>query len=147
MEIFEAGRVPKADPGSDTVRLAWSADDIQREVALIECATPEPETPEMSEMGLHSGQVVIQHVDTVNVYSQVPAPLPEGDRMDRADRIQLGRHLLDRAEADRHTPEIGGLLAARWASAAFAHALSAQRRRDDHRGPDLDVFCGRPAGP
>ena len=43
--------------------------DIQRKVALIECATPEPETPEMSEMGLHSGQVVIQHVDTVNVYS------------------------------------------------------------------------------
>ena len=99
--------------------------DIQRKVALIECATPEPETPEMSEMGLHSGQVVIQHAATVNVYSQVPAPLPEGDRMDRADRIQLGRHLLDRAEADRHTPEIGGLLAARWASAAFAHALMA----------------------
>ena len=45
--------------------------------------------------------------------------------MDRADRIQFGHYLLDRAEADRHTPEIGGLLAARWASAAFAHALMA----------------------
>ena len=65
--------------------------------------------------------MIIQHAAMVKVYSQVP----EGDRMDRVDRIQIGHHLLDRAEADRHTPEIGGLLAARWASAAFAHALMA----------------------
>ena len=103
-----------------------TAADIQREVALIECAEPEaPEAPEMSEMGLHSGQVVIQHVEHLHVYSQVPAALPEEDRMDRADRIQLVHQLLDRAEADRHTPTIGSLLAARWASGAIAHALMA----------------------
>ena len=102
-----------------------SADDILREVALVECATPEPETPEMSEMGLHSGHVIIQHVDTVNVLNQFPAPLAEGARMDRADRIRFGHYLLDRVEVDRHTPEIGGLLAARWGSGAFAHALMA----------------------
>ena len=102
-----------------------SADDILREVALVECATPEPETPEMSEMGLHSGQVVIQHVDTVNVYNPLPAPLAEGARMDRADRIRFGHYLLDRVDVDRHNPEIGGLLAARWGSGAFAHALMA----------------------
>ena len=73
-----------------------SADDILREVALVECATPEPETPEMSEMGLHSGQVLIQHVDTVNVLNQFPAPMAEGARMDRADRIRFGHYLLDR---------------------------------------------------
>ena len=102
-----------------------TAADIQREVALIECATPESETPETFEMGLHSGQVVIQHVEHLHVYSQVPAALPEEDRMDRADRIQLVHQLLDRAEADRHTPTIGSLLAARWASGAIAHALMA----------------------
>ena len=104
------------------------AEDIVREVALVEGATPEPEapeTPETFEMGLHSGQVIIQHVDTLNVYSQVPAPLPAGAGMDRAARIQFCSYLLDRAEADRHTPETGSLLAARWASGSFAHALMA----------------------
>ena len=102
-----------------------TAADIVREVALVECATPEPETPEMSEMGLHSGPVIIQHAATVNVYSQVPALLAEGACMDRADRIRFGHYLLDRAEVDRHAPEIGGLLAARWGSGAIAHALMA----------------------
>ena len=102
------------------------AEDIKREVALIECAEPSAEGLTLPEMGLHTGQVVIQHVDTVNVLNQqCPAPLAEGARMDRADRIRFGHYLLDRVEVDRHAPEIGGLLAARWASGAFAHALMA----------------------
>ena len=114
--------------GLADIKKAPKADDITREVALVECAEPEPEapeTPETFEMGLHSGQVIIQHVDTLNVYSQVPAPLPAGAGMDRAARIQFCSYLLDRAEADRHTPETGSLLAARWASGSFAHALMA----------------------
>ena len=45
--------------------------------------------------------------------------------MDRTERIRFGHYLLDRVEADRHAPDIGGLLAARWASGAFAQALMA----------------------
>ena len=114
--------------GLADIKKAPKADDITREVALVECAEPEPEAPEAPEtfeMGLHSGQVIIQHAATVNVYSQVPALLAEGACMDRADRIRFGHYLLDRAEVDRHAPEIGGLLAARWGSGAFAHALMA----------------------
>ena len=102
-----------------------TAADIERETALVRGVKPETETPGLPALDLHSGQVVIQHVDTVNVYNQFPAPLAEGARMDGADRIRFGHYLLDRVEVDRHALEIGGLLAARWGSGAFAHALMA----------------------
>ena len=39
--------------------------------------------------------------------------------------MRISRRSLERVELDRHAPEIGGLLAARWGSGAFAHALMA----------------------
>ena len=45
--------------------------------------------------------------------------------MDRAEHIELGRYLLERVDFDRHEPVVGGHLAARWASGAFAHLLMA----------------------
>ena len=43
--------------------------------------------------------------------------------MDRTEHIEFGRLLLERVEIDGQNPNIGHLLAARWASGAFAHAL------------------------
>ena len=123
--VFGVGDLTGQLAGLTKIEQRPTAADIQREVALIECATPEPETPETFEMGLHSGQVIIQHVDHLHVYTSMPALLAEGACMDRADRIRFGHYLLDRTEVDRHAPEIGGLLAARWGSGAFAHALMA----------------------
>ena len=104
-----------------------STTDAEEESALMvpswDCRFPEPAHP--AELGLDARQVVIQHVEHLHVYTSMPAPLAEGARMDRADRIQLVHQLLDRAETDRHTPTIGSLLAARWASGAIAHALMA----------------------
>ena len=45
--------------------------------------------------------------------------------MDRGERIEFGRCLLERVDLDRHAPVVGGHVAARWASGAFAHALMA----------------------
>ena len=45
--------------------------------------------------------------------------------MDREERIEFAHWLLERVEVDRQHPVIGGLLAARWATGAFAHALMA----------------------
>ena len=45
--------------------------------------------------------------------------------MDRAEHIEFGRQLLERLDLDRRAPKIGHLLAADWASGAFAHALMA----------------------
>ena len=58
--------------------------------------------------------------------------------MDRAEHIEFGRYLLERVEWDRHAPVVGGLLAARWASGSFAHALMA------HTG-DQDITAESPA--
>ena len=109
------------------IKFPPSALDAEEESSLLvpalDCQRQDPALP--AGLSLDAGQVVIQHVDTVNVLNQFPAPLAEGARMDRADRIRFGHYLLDRVEGDRHTPEIGGLLAARWGSGAFAHALMA----------------------
>ena len=45
--------------------------------------------------------------------------------MDKQERIEFARWLLERIEVDRQNPVIGDLMAARWASGAFAHALMA----------------------
>ena len=111
--------------GLADIKKAPKADDITREVALVECAEPEPEAPEQPEIGLHGGQLVIQHVEHLHVYGSMPVPVAGEARMDRTERIRFGHYLLDRVEADRHAPDIGGLLAARWASGAFAQALMA----------------------
>ena len=51
--------------------------------------------------------------------------------MDRLERIRFARRLLERMELDRQDPEVGHLLAGRWASGAFAHALMAHTGVDD----------------
>ena len=58
--------------------------------------------------------------------------------MDRTERIGFARCLLERVELDRHAPVVGGHVAARWASGAFAHALMA------HTG-DPDISAESPA--
>ena len=45
--------------------------------------------------------------------------------MDKEERIEFAQWLLDRVEVDRQHPVIGDLMAARWATGAFAHALMA----------------------
>ena len=104
-----------------------SARDAEEESSLLvpglDCQRQEPALH--AGLSLDARPVIIQHVDTVNVVNELPAPLTAGAGMDRAERIRFAHHLLERAEADRHTPEMGALLAARWVSGAFAHAVMA----------------------
>ena len=51
--------------------------------------------------------------------------------MDRAERIAFARRLLELMDLDLQAPEMSRLLAGRWASGAFAHALMAHTGGDD----------------
>ena len=51
--------------------------------------------------------------------------------MDKQERIEFGRFLLERLEIDRHAPVAGALIASRWASGAFAHLLMAHTGEED----------------
>ena len=51
--------------------------------------------------------------------------------MDKAERIEFAHWLLERVEIDRQHPVIGDLMAARWATGAFAHALMAYSGMDN----------------
>ena len=51
------------------------AADNKRETALVMNTAPEPE-PQASELpviGLNARQVILNHVETVNIYTQLPA--------------------------------------------------------------------------
>ena len=51
--------------------------------------------------------------------------------MDRAERIQCSRRLLELMDTHGRDSGIGQMLAGRWASGAFAHALMAHTGCDD----------------
>ena len=51
--------------------------------------------------------------------------------MDKQERIEFAKWLLERVEVDRQNPVVGDLLAARWATGAFAHALMAHSGNAD----------------
>lgn len=51
--------------------------------------------------------------------------------MNGTERIEFARWLLERLEIHRHHPNIGHIVAARWASGAFAQALMAHSGQDD----------------
>ena len=54
-----------------------TAADIERETALVWGAEPEPEAPGLPALGLDGRQVIINHVETVNIYTKLPASLEE----------------------------------------------------------------------
>ena len=51
--------------------------------------------------------------------------------MDKQEHIEFGRYLLGRVDIDRRAPLVGGLIASRWASGAFAHLLMAHTGEED----------------
>ena len=62
MEIFEAGSDPKADPGSDTVRLAWAKLSEAMEAANASSqhimVAYSPDDPKAAKFLFHSEQVL-----------------------------------------------------------------------------------------